>query len=251
MEQIDTTGTIGKALDILFYLHESSEPQGVTAIARGLVMPKSSVHRLLSALAQRELVEKDQRARYRPGIGLIALGLGRLTREPVAVAAKPVLEQQAAAVGETFFLVMAKAGRIVVLDKAEGSGFLRAAPKIGSNVPIHATAVGKLFLAFNPEALILPEDYLTPFTAHTLKDEKTFNHAVQSAREQGWASNDEEWLPGLSVIAAPISVSGSMLAAVALAMTTVRMAELGRTDLIQRVVAAAHGIEARLRGKTV
>ena len=125
----------------------------MTAIGRALGLPKSSAHRLLAALGRRGLVESDERGRYRPGIGLVALGLGALESEPIVVAARPVLEDAAQALGETFFLVAARAGRLVVLDKAEGTGFLRAAPRVGSSVPVHATAVGKLFLAFGGDAI--------------------------------------------------------------------------------------------------
>ena len=57
-------------------------------------------------------------------------------------------------------------------------------------------------------------------------------------------------MSGLSVVAAPVLVAGRMLAAVALAMATTRMTELGRADLVQRVVAAARCIEVRLEGKS-
>ena len=62
-------------------------------------------------------------------------------------AGEQTFEAAAAQYGETFFLVSARARRLVVLDKAEGTGFLRAAPRVGSSVPAHATAVGKLYLA--------------------------------------------------------------------------------------------------------
>ena len=113
--------------------------------------PKSTTHRLLAALGRRALVERDPGGRYRPGARLLALGLGVLEREPVVAAARPVLEAEAEALGETLFLAAARAGRIVVLDKAEGTGLLRAAPRVGSEVPVHATAIGKLYLAFAPE----------------------------------------------------------------------------------------------------
>ena len=73
-------------------------------------------------------------------------------------------------VGETFFLTIARAGQLVVLDKAEGNGFLRAAPQIVSTVPVQATTVGNLFLAFYPDAVRVPSDGMVPFIAHTLKD---------------------------------------------------------------------------------
>ena len=131
--------SIEKAVDLLFHLHDLAEPQGVTAIGRALGLPKSSAHRMLRSLGRRGLVERDERGRYRPGLGLLALGLGIVDREPLAAAARAVLEAEALALGETFFLVVARAGELVVLDKAEGTGFLRAAPQVGSRVPVHAT----------------------------------------------------------------------------------------------------------------
>ena len=248
MEQKDTAGTIEKALDVLFYLHEAPEPQGVTAIGRALGMPKSSTHRLLSALGKRGLVEQDARGRYHVGIGLVALGLGALEREPVAVAARPVLEARALEVGETFFLVVARAGRLLVLDKAEGSGFLRAAPRLGSTVPVHATAVGKLYLAFAPELLRKPENTLERFTDNTTTDQAELAASVEAARRDGWASNLEEWIPGLSVLAAPIRPAGRMVGTVALAAAAPRVNELGIDYLAHCVVDAADSIAARLRG---
>ena len=168
--RMESLSTVEKAVELLYHLHESPAPQGVTAIGRALGVPKSSAHRLLTALCRRGLVEQDGRGRYGPGIGLVALGLGALEREPVVAAARPVLEQEADALGETFFLVGARAGRLVVLDKAEGSGFLRAAPRVGSSVPVHATASGKLFLAFAPEALAPAPEALERFTPRTPAD---------------------------------------------------------------------------------
>lgn len=251
MEQKDASSTIEKALDVLFCLHDSQESLGVTALARRLDMPKSSVHRLLSALSKRGLVEQDERGRYRPGIALIALGLGALEREPIVEASHPVLEEQAAAVGETFFLVAARAGKLVVLDKAEGNGFLRAAPRIGSTVPIHATAVGKLHLAFAPERVKQQDDFLQRFTAQTATSQTELDKIVAGVREQGWASNIEEWQPGLAVLAAPVLMQSTRLVAtVALAMTTPQLHELGLQKLARRVVAAADYIALRLEGKS-
>ncbi|MFO1351651.1 MAG: IclR family transcriptional regulator [Gammaproteobacteria bacterium] len=246
MEQQPNLGTVDKALDILFELHQAAEPQSLTALGRALDMPKSSVHRLLAALMRRGLVEQDERGRYRTGIALIALGLGALEREPVAVAARPVLEQAAAELGETFFLVAARASQLVVLDKAEGSGFLRAAPRAGATLPLHATAVGKLYLAFAPEAIAAPDGILGAFTARTLTDATALAQTVNRAREQGWASNRDEWIAGLSVLAAPIFYRGRMLAAVALAMVSARFDSLGIDLLAAQVTGAAARIAQRL-----
>ena len=154
---MSSLATVDKAVEVLFHLHAEASPQGVTDVGRALGLPKSSAHRLLTTLGRRGLVERDDRGRYRPGIGLVALGLGALASEPIVVAARPVLDDAVGAVGETFFLVGARAGTLVVLAKAEGTGFLRAAPQLGASVPVHATAVGKLFLAHAPDEVALSD----------------------------------------------------------------------------------------------
>ncbi|MDH3518895.1 MAG: IclR family transcriptional regulator [Myxococcales bacterium] len=228
---------IEKAVDVLFHLHRESTPQGVTAVGRALGLPKSSAHRLLASLCSRGLVERDERGRYRTGMGLVALGLGALEREPIVVAARPVLEAEAQALGETVFLVGARAGSLVVLDKAEGTGFLRAAPRVGSAVPVDCTAVGKLFLAFDPHSLGAP-DLPRPLA-----------RAVERARALGHAENRDEWIPGLSVVAAPVLSGGRMPAALAVAIPSARMRSLDRLALARRAAVAAARIAARMEGR--
>jgi DNA-binding IclR family transcriptional regulator len=245
MEQITA---VEKAIDVLFHLHGSSEPQGVTAVGRALGLPKSSAHRLLGALGRRGLVERDARGRYRPGIGLLALGVGTLDREPVVEAARPVLEREAEALGETLFLAAARAGRIHVLDKAEGPGFLRAAPRIGSRVPVGATAVGKLHLAFAPESVLEDADGPAPrFTKRTL-GARALAREVEAVRLRGWASNRDEWQPGLSAVAAPVFLGTRLVAAVAAAVPSARLGEHDLSAVAERVRDAAARVSARLEG---
>lgn len=243
----DGAGSIDKAIDVLFHLNAAAAPQGVTAVSRALGLPKSSVHRLLAALARRGLVEQDEGGLYRMGVGLLALGLGVLDREPVARAAKPVLSVHARSLGETFFLVGARGGRLVVLDKVEGDGFLRAAPRVGSEVPAHATAVGKLYRAFAPGEV----DWTSQperFTERTLVDDAALDRAAAQAKRNGHARNQDEWIQGLSVVAAPVRLAGRMLAAVAIAAATPRMKQLGEARARELVLAAAGEIDARLAG---
>lgn len=245
---MESLGTVEKAVDVLFHLHGESRPQGVTAIGRALGLPKSSAHRLLVALGRRSLVERDERGRYRAGIGLVALGLGVLESEPVVVAARPVLEAEAQALGETFFLVAARAGQLVVLDKAEGTGFLRAAPRVGSSVPVHATAVGKLFLAFGGDAIAQPGEPFERFSENTCTLADELAAEVTQTRRRGFAENREEWIRGLSVLAAPVFAGDRMLAAVAVAASSQRFLALGTEKIAQQTLAAAGRIAARLEG---
>jgi len=242
-------GTVDKAIDVLFHLHRASGPRGLTEVATALRLPKSSTHRLLASLRRRGLVEQDERGSYRPGTGLIALGLGAQQREPAVVAARPVLERAAREVGETFFLVVARGGELLVLDKAEGTGVLRAAPRVGSRVPVHATAVGKLYLAFAPDEVDFDPRRARAFTAATLTDARALEAAVDEARRSGRALNRDEWVAGLSVLAAAVRAGGRLHACIALAAPTRRLDELGVAAMSARVCDAAALVAARLRGE--
>ncbi|HIF94755.1 MAG TPA: MarR family transcriptional regulator [Myxococcales bacterium] len=61
--------TVEKALDVLFHLHDAGTALGLSQIGRDLDLPKSSCHRLLATLVNRELVERDDSGQYRLGPG--------------------------------------------------------------------------------------------------------------------------------------------------------------------------------------
>jgi len=242
--------SVDRAIDLLFHLHEHAQPRGVSEIARALGLPKSTVHRLLRALARRGLVEQDAR-RYAPGGRLVALGLGAQERDSVVAAARPILDEEARALGETVFLMAPRSAGMLVLDKAEGVGFLRAAPRLGELVPLHATAAGKLAFAFAPDRFPLESAALEGFTERTLRDRETLRAEVERARKHGFAENHGEWIDGLSVVAAPVllDLAGAgrrLIAVLAVAAATPRLRELGTARVARRAVEAAKRIQARL-----
>ncbi len=246
--------SVDRAIDLLFHLHEQVEPRGVSEIARALGLPKSTVHRLLQALARRGLVEQEN-GRYAPGAGLVALGLGAQECDPVVAAARPVLDEEARALGETVFLMAPRSAGMLVLDKAEGVGFLRAAPRLGEVVPLHATAAGKLAFAFAPERFPLESAGLEAFTERTLRDRDALRAEVERARKQGFAENHGEWIDGLSVVAAPVlldvAAGGRRLVAVlAVAAATPRLRELGVSRVARRALEAVRRVQARLIGRS-
>jgi DNA-binding IclR family transcriptional regulator len=239
--------TVEKALDVLFHLHDAEGAQGLGEIARALGLAKSSCHRLLAALAVRELVEQDESGRYRPGLALLSLGLGVQRREPVVELARDFLEAEAAELGETVFLVAERRGTLRVLDKCEGSGFLRAAPGVGDVIPADVTAAGKLYRAHRVE----PSTSLGG-AGGALGPGEALDPAERAGiLRQGYAVNRDAWIEGLSVLAVPIEqatrTGGARLAGViALAAASTRFDAIGERRIAERLVAAAAAIGERL-----
>ena len=243
-ERESGAAAVDKALDVLFHLHQAGNA-GVTEVARALGMPKSTAHRLLTVLARRGLAERTLNSRYKPGFGLVALGYGLLDGDPVVTAARGPLEEAARELNETFFFVAARGGELIVLHKVEGTGILRAAPTVGASVPLHATAAGRLYLAFAPEEVVGAEDGV----AGSEQEDPTCADAVTRARETGYALNEEGWIPGLSVLSAAVRSRGKMLGVVAVAAGSQRMAALGGVGMAPRLVAIAETISRRLEGQ--
>ena len=228
--------TVEKALDVLFHLHAADGSLGLTQIGRDLDLPKSSCHRLLTSLVNREIVERDGSGRYRPGLALLSLGLGAQWQEPVVRAARPVLEAEVLALGETVFLVAQRHATLRVLDKCEGRGFLRVAPEIGDLIPAEFSAAGRLYRIFAegvdelaPEAD--SEDLLTA--------------------ERGYATSRDAWIEGLSVLAVPIwqdhfGGRRDLIATLAMGAASARFGALGEQAVAQRLIAAAAAVGQRL-----
>lgn len=220
--------TVEKALDVLFHLHAAGTALGLSEIGRDLDLPKSSCHRLLASLVERDVVEQDAAGRYRPGLALLALGLGAQAREPVVRVARPGLESASKSLGETVFLVARRRGVLRVLDKVDGTGFLRAAPDVGDEVPSNVTAVGKLYAALTP----------VPVEGDPIST-------------QGYATNRDAWIEGLSVLAVPIWQAGpaqsrTLVAALALGAASARFESLGEESIAAHLLEAASEVSARL-----
>ena len=158
-----------------------------------------------------------------------------LRGDPLVAAARPVLEAEAQALGETVFLTAARAGRIAVLEKAEGRGFLRAAPQVGGTVPVHATAVGKLQLAFAPDEIVIGERASTRSRPRRAPRREALAREVELARRRGFAENRDEWIPGLAVVAAPVLVARPPSSAASRSPSpTARLVELDPALLARR-----------------
>lgn len=237
---MERSGTVDKALRVLEVLYLARAPLSLAELSRELRIPKPTTHRLLASLLNAGLVEQQPDARYALGIGLVRLGLGALALDPVVRACESELERAAHELGETFFLVKARGARLVVLSKVEGTGMLRVAPDVGSEVPVDVTASGRLYMAFAPHLL-----QGNPGT------KRVSPAAVKRARARGYDVNEAEWLPGLTVVAAPILSNGELLGCVTCAGPAVRLGGPPLQAAIEVTCGVAERVSHSLQGRVV
>lgn len=234
-------------LETLGTVHE----MGVTELAKKLGLGKSSVHRLLAALAGRGYVEKSRQSdRYQLTYRLFAVGSRAAERFGLRDAAHPVMERLAAESGETVNLGVLDGTRVVNLHKVESRHLLRMHMEVGTGVPAHATALGKVLLAaLGPAEVVrrLRGRRLERLTRRTIGDRLALRVALDRIREQGFAIDDEECSIGLRCVAAPIlDHRGSVVAALSISGPSQRLPHPVLSPMAEVVRAAAREVSRRL-----
>jgi IclR family acetate operon transcriptional repressor len=235
---MEQSGTVDKAVRVLDALHRVQGAASLAALASSLDMPKPTLHRLLASLCAHDLVEQLEDGRYALGVGLVRLGLSALAVDPFVRVARAELEREAHLFGETFFLVGARAGRLFVLDKVEGTGLLRAAPNVGTEVPADVTASGRLYLGHAP---VLLRD-----SAETRRVGK---RAIERAVSQGHDLNQGEWITGLTVVAAPVLALSRMFGTVACAGAAAQLSGARLDEAVRRTKRLAARVVSALEGR--
>jgi DNA-binding IclR family transcriptional regulator len=194
---------------------------GTNEIARRLGASPSTTSRQLATLVEAGLVEHvPATGRYRLGIRLVALATTVLTRLDVRAIAHPHLEVLAAEIGETATLSVPGAPDAITVDVVRSPRYIQDSSQLGRPSIAHATAAGKVMLAFDG---VRPPRELPAYTPRTITDSSELEAEVERVRRRGWADAFEEREIGLNAIAAPVwSSDGSLAGIIALQGPTPR-----------------------------
>jgi IclR family transcriptional regulator, acetate operon repressor len=224
------TGTqaVDRALRVLGLLESASDDLGVTALATASGLTVSTTHRLLKALAAAGLVTQDRDTeRYHLGAGLVSLGRRAEARLGLH-RWHGVLIHLAAETGESASLGTRVGNEVLIADHVPSAQPLRFDAGIGARVPIHASAMGKLFLALtaDPAAEVAALGELERFTDRTRTDPVALVAELDQIRVRGWSFNDGERNPGVRAVAVALpSTAGGATAAMAVQGPEVRLTD--------------------------
>jgi DNA-binding IclR family transcriptional regulator len=185
---------------------------GTNAIARRLGTTASTVSRQLGTLVESGYVEHDpETGRYRPGIRLVHIANLVLVRLDVRTVARPQLEGLVDDTGETATLSVAGDPDAITIDFVAARHYVQGVTQLGRPSVAHATAAGKVALAFTGRS---PEPPLRAYTQRTITDPAALEIELAHVRRVGFAEAYEEREPGLNAIAAPVFGSDESLAGI-------------------------------------
>jgi DNA-binding IclR family transcriptional regulator len=203
---------VERAAALLGALAEEGE-LGTNELARRTSLHPSSVSRLLATLADAALVEHvTETGRYRLGLGLVELGNAVLSRLDLREVARPRLRALVDETGETATLSVPGDPDAITVDFVQSASSVQSVARVGRPSVAHATATGKVALAFGE--VELPPTRLHAFTGRTIVDRARLAEEVERVREQGWARAAGEREAELNAVAAPVHGSRDELVAV-------------------------------------
>jgi DNA-binding IclR family transcriptional regulator len=168
-------------------------------------LPKPTLHRMLQQLESAGIVQRESDGRhYGVALRLRRLAENLLFNSTVHGARHAVLRKLVEEVGESCNITALSGSDVLYLDRVETPAPLRFYLHPGSRVPVHCSASGKLFLAqmsAQQRRRLLEGVPLERYTAHTLTDADALERELDTVRRNGYAIDNEEFLPGLFCIA--------------------------------------------------
>jgi len=201
--------SVDRALDILVFLHEYRRPARITDICKGTGLSPGTAHRLLAVLVARRFAYKNTiTRRYSLGFETFYIGATSRAMRMTSGRAHPLLVQLARDVGASVFFGALAGSQVVLLDRVLGREETgRVAARIGTYVDAHATAIGKVLLAWQRESEtreVFRERGLEAHTLKTITTVPTLIAELRRIRARGWALDDGEFRPGMFGIAVPM-----------------------------------------------
>jgi DNA-binding IclR family transcriptional regulator len=200
-------------------------PGGLTQAELGarLGMARSTVHRLLNALADEGLVAvSGSRGRYRLGPEFSRMAIA--ARDGIVDEIHPFVVRLSRDLNETVDLSILDRDRITFIDQVVAPQRLRAVSSVGESFPLYCTAPGKAILAvLSPaELAALGRFPLSPLTANTITTRAGLQRELRWIRGAGVAYDREEHTEGIAAIGCVVSSAGGHLAAVSVPMPAQR-----------------------------
>ena len=204
-------GAIPTNLRLLFVIEEMAKagvPVTPTDVNRILDLPKPTIHRLFATLEEEGFVQREIDGRgYSPGRRMRILSAGILSSLRIRTARFTILTRLAEEIGETCNIALPDRDEMIYLDRVETKWPLRIQLPVGSRVPFHCTASGKLYLS------TLNDKHLRSF-ARSIKLEAKTSRSITSdvglideiseIRKKDYATDNEEFMDGMIAVAVAI-----------------------------------------------
>ena len=238
----------GKVCAVLDAIGSAPAGLSATEVARRTGMPLSTAHRLVQTLAAWGGLERQADGRYRAGLRLWEVAASAPRAGGLRDSARPFLEDLYEATQQNVQLAVRDGGTALVVEHFATRAAVPTATRIGGRLPLHASGVGQVLLAYAPKAeqdevLAGP---LERYTEHTVTDPAELRRVLAGVRRSGVAVAVSAMPLPARAVAAPVAGRGGQV--VAALSVVVPLSETSVPAFVAAVIAAARGVSRQLAG---
>ncbi len=242
-----TGSSAERSLRLLTHLADEGRALSLAELGAALALPKATVHRICTQLLESGFVARDINERdFIVGPALRKLALDTLNHGTVRGLRHEVLSDLVARVGETCNFTTLDGAGVLYLDRVEAQHPWRLTLEVGTHVPLHCTASGKLFLAYMEPTrrdAVIARLQLLRMTHNTLTEIDALRAECDQIAAQGYSLDREEFIDGLLAAAVPVrDADGEVRAGLAVHAPTSRMS----VDQARGHLPALHDAAARI-----
>jgi DNA-binding IclR family transcriptional regulator len=240
------TRSVERVLAVLDAFIDAGPNLTLMQVCEATGLTPSTAYRLMANLVARGYLEPGREGNaYRLGLTVVRLAGVALGQLDVRVKAAPMMDELRNRTRETVHLAALDGRHIIYLEKLEGLHAIGLmSSRVGRTAPAHCTALGRVLLAFNPDAAeaILDGPLEAP-TARTVVDPKALRALFAQVNEEGYALDLGEFEPEVRCVAAPIrNHSGAVIAAMSVSGPAQRIEPMLTEGLVPEVVRVARAI---------
>ena len=199
--------SVSHALDVLEQFNGNVDEIGVTELSKRLKLHKNNVFRLLATLEARGYIEQNKSSEnYRLGLKCLQIGQTFIHQMGLLMQSRSILESLAKSTRESVYVGIRKGGFVMPLDFVEPQRAVRVVSFLGTALPAHCTAAGKIHLAFESDGSLRQtlSERLERFTDKTIVELSALNDHIGQISAKGFAIEKGEFTDEVNSVAVPI-----------------------------------------------
>jgi DNA-binding IclR family transcriptional regulator len=196
---------VKRTIEIIALISDSDTGLSLSQIAHSLGYNKSTIYGIIQVLLKEKVLNRsatDKKLFLGPKI--VDMSLKSWNYLKIIKKVQPILNELRDLTGETVFLGALSDDRILIMATADAINPIKISAPPGTTMPLFAGGVGRVFLSGSDDAdciALIRKHGLQQFTPETITDEKQYMAALHRAREQGYAVDNGEYMPGVIAIA--------------------------------------------------
>lgn len=245
------TGPVARVIHLLEVIATGAGDElGVRGLARETGIDKSAVSRLLSQLAELDMLESaGQPGRYRIGPRFFAVGAAVTSKDELWLASRPMLERLVARFNETSYLAVLERHEVVFREIVECTQSIRYVVELGRRAPLHAGSAGRAILAglTDPEVDAVLRSPLERVTPGTITDPDELRRRVMEDRARGYTlSAGERSIGGIGIAAPFFAADGRCKGSLVITMPQTRWEPAREAEFADAIRTTARELSSRL-----